>query len=286
LFFKEAFFLYEHKEQILADSRMFLTPLPFENNLAYTGTSGLRNATLGVYLEWWEECERAVIKKDGKVQALTYFIAGSPLSGSNHCAAVDRKGKRRTIQFESPFSELWSSFMRINQRYTEAKQLYQSYTLQQVLDILHQEDNGQTDFAPIIDILFMKHEIDVLNRQIASLQEQCDRWQSKYTALLGHYNEEKIRQLYAEYETLAANVDKEIDSLKEQKRNLKASLRKGSLDNISYQRQLTPLNKRIQDLMIRIGLFKINKVRETFPDNEDITFSMIETFVHNKRKEK
>ena len=60
LFFWEAFFLYEHKEQILADSRMSLTPLPFENNLAYTGTSGLRNATLGVYLEWWDECERAV----------------------------------------------------------------------------------------------------------------------------------------------------------------------------------------------------------------------------------
>jgi hypothetical protein len=133
LFFKEAFFLYEHKEQILADSRMFLTPLPFENNLAYTGTSGLRNATLGVYLEWWEECERAVIKKDGKVHALTYFIAGSPLSGSNHCAAVDKKGRRRTIQFKSPFSELWSSFMRINQRYTEAKQIYQAYTLEETL---------------------------------------------------------------------------------------------------------------------------------------------------------
>ena len=69
---------------------MFLTPLPFENNLAYTGSSGLRNATLGVYLEWWSECERAVIKKDGgEVQALTYFIAGSPLSGSNHCSAVE-----------------------------------------------------------------------------------------------------------------------------------------------------------------------------------------------------
>lgn len=23
------------------------------NNLAYTGTSGFRNATLGVYVEWW-----------------------------------------------------------------------------------------------------------------------------------------------------------------------------------------------------------------------------------------
>lgn len=52
LFYKEAFFLYEHRDRILSDSRMFLTPLPFQNNLAYSGTSGLGDATLGVYLEW------------------------------------------------------------------------------------------------------------------------------------------------------------------------------------------------------------------------------------------
>ena len=104
LFFKEAFFLYEHKEQILADSRMFLTPLPFKNDLAYTGTSGLKDATLGVYLEWWDECNRAIIKKDGVVQSLTYCIAGSPLSGVNHCSVVDRMGKCMRIQFSSPFT--------------------------------------------------------------------------------------------------------------------------------------------------------------------------------------
>lgn len=83
LFFKEAFFLYEHRDRILSDSRMFLTPLPFQNNLAYSGTSGLRHATLGVYLEWWASCERSLIKKDGDVHALTYYFAGSPLSGSH-----------------------------------------------------------------------------------------------------------------------------------------------------------------------------------------------------------
>lgn len=135
LFFQEAFFLYERREKILEDSRMFLTPIPFENNLAYSGTSGLRNATLGVYLEWWDECEHAVIKMDDQVQALTYFIAGSPLSGGNHCSAVDRKGETITIQF-SPFLPIWSSFMRINQRYDEAKRIYQGYTLEETISKL------------------------------------------------------------------------------------------------------------------------------------------------------
>lgn len=132
LFLQEAFYLYEHREQIMADSRMFLTLLPFKNGLAYTGTSGLNQATLGIYLEWWDDCEKAVIREKDKVEALTYFIAGSPLSGANHCSAVDRKGQSVTMQF-SPFSPIWSSFMRINQRYTEAKQRYQSYTLEETI---------------------------------------------------------------------------------------------------------------------------------------------------------
>ena len=48
-FYKEAFFLYDHRDRIMSDSRMFLTPIPFPNNLAYSGTSGLSDATLGVY---------------------------------------------------------------------------------------------------------------------------------------------------------------------------------------------------------------------------------------------
>lgn len=284
LFIDNAFYLLAHSERILSDSRMFLCPVAIQNGIAYTGTSGFRKPTLGVYIEWWLLAKNAMQTDKKGRRSLVYHLAGSPLSGMNKCSAVREDGQQEIVSLSS-FGAHWGPFMKLNQRYTEAKQLYQSYTLQQVLDQLHQEDNGQTDFTPFIDTLFMKHEIDVLNRQITSIQEECNKWRRKYTDLLTHYNGEKMRQLYADYEKLESNVGKEIDGLKEKKRNLKASLRKGSFDNISYQRQLSPLNKRIQDLMIRIGLFKINKVRETFPDNEDITFSMIETFVHNKRKE-
>lgn len=137
LFYGEAFFLYEHRDAVFADSRMFLTPLPFGNNLAYSGTSGLRDATLGVYLEWWDACERAVIRKDGEAYALTYLIAGSPLSGSNRCGAVTRTGERKTVVFDKPFSDIWGSFMTINGRYTEARQIYRAYSLEETLGRLH-----------------------------------------------------------------------------------------------------------------------------------------------------
>ena len=136
LFLREAFFLYENRDRILSDSRMFLTPTPFQNNLAYSGPSGLSAATLGVYIEWWEACEKARIMKDGELHALTYIFAGSPLTGTNGCSAVDRNGNTERISFPSPFSDIWKPFMMINTRYTEAKQIYQAYSLEETVSIL------------------------------------------------------------------------------------------------------------------------------------------------------
>ena len=136
IFYKEAFFLYGHRDRILSDSRMFLTPLPFQNNLAYSGTSGLSDATLGVYLEWWESCERSVIKKDGEIHALTYYLSGSPLTGINRCNAVTRDGITEKVSFSGSFAELWRPFMAINKRYTQAKRIYQAYSLEETLAIL------------------------------------------------------------------------------------------------------------------------------------------------------
>lgn len=133
LFFENAFLLYKHRNEIYEDSRLFFTPLPFENNLAYTGTSGLENPTLGIYLEWWDTCDRALIKEDGELVALTYYIAGSPLTGINGCAAVDENGRTRKLVFASPFSEIWHSFRSINQHYADAKHLYQTFSLKETV---------------------------------------------------------------------------------------------------------------------------------------------------------
>ena len=137
LFISNAFYLLAHKERILSDSRMFLCPVSIQNGIAYTGTSGFHNPTLGVYLEWWSLVKETMCTDRKGRRSLVYQIAGSPLSGSNRCGAVREDGKTETVSL-SPFIDYWPPFMRLNQRYTEAKQLYQAYTLQEVLDILHQ----------------------------------------------------------------------------------------------------------------------------------------------------
>ena len=79
-FTDHAFFFLDHRKQILNDSRMFLAPVPVQSAIAYTGTSGFKRPTLGVYIEWWMTCIPAIISHDGKDPWLVYHIAGSPLS--------------------------------------------------------------------------------------------------------------------------------------------------------------------------------------------------------------
>ena len=135
LFLQNAHRLISESDRIMADSRMFLAPVPIRNGLAYTGTSGLRTPTLGVYIEWWSNNKCAWTKgKDGTLQPI-YYIAGSPLSGSNKCAYIGPEGDGRTISVY-PFSPVWRSFMSVNTHYTEAKQLYEAYSLEEVIEIL------------------------------------------------------------------------------------------------------------------------------------------------------
>ena len=131
LFVQNAFLFYKNAARIMNDSRMFLAPVDMGNNLAYTGVCGLRNATLGVYLEWWLYSPVDITHDVEGEPALTVSFAGSPLSGMNSCSAVRPDGEWFNFSSRS-FSLLWSSFWKINCRYTEAKQMYDAYSLEEV----------------------------------------------------------------------------------------------------------------------------------------------------------
>ena len=79
---------YRQADRILSDSRMFLVPVPVNSALAYIGTSGFSHPTLGVYIEWWMRNTEVCRQVKDKLW-LTYHIAGSPLSGCNHCSCVN-----------------------------------------------------------------------------------------------------------------------------------------------------------------------------------------------------
>lgn len=135
LFLRNAHRLIAEADSIMADSRMFLAPLPIRNGLAYTGTSGFSHPTLGIYIEWWRNNECAWTEdKSGALQPI-YYISGSPLSGCNACEYISAEGKSESVSVRH-FSSVWRSFAKINTHYTEAKQLYEAYTLEEIIDKL------------------------------------------------------------------------------------------------------------------------------------------------------
>lgn len=137
LFINNAWFLLENAETILSDSRMFLTPVSVRSGLAYFGEGGFKNPTVGVYLEWWLNHKEASITPDG---SLIWYIAGSPLSGMHSCSSVSPDGKTHTETTLRPFSKVWRSFIDVNKRYTEVKQVCEAYSLEELLVRLRGDD--------------------------------------------------------------------------------------------------------------------------------------------------
>ncbi|MBR1550844.1 MAG: hypothetical protein IJ632_00820 [Muribaculaceae bacterium] len=282
LFIDNAFYLLAHRERILRDSRMFLAPVAIQSGLAYVGISGFRTPTVGVYLEWWANCSGAMQTDKKGRRSLVYHLAGSPLSGCNKCGIVREDGKTDVVQL-SPFIAHWKPFVGINTRYTEAKHIYQAYTLEDVLDILHHEDDGDMDYSTAIKELFMQHEIDRLNERVDRLNEESAKWHKMYNDTLMKYNEARVSKAYADVEALQTRVDAEIELIKAQKRDLKAALKSGGLDNVTYQKKLMPLNKQIRALEMEVSECKYD-IHNRFM-NEGISYGMIESYMRNKKKD-
>lgn len=133
LFAEHAWLFYNNAEKILNDSRMFLAPVYVQNHLAFVGTAGFENATLGTYIEWWLHHSESAIDANGH---LVWYIAGSPLSGRNSCSSATPQGQRVDSELRTPFIRVWRSFHEVNARYSHAKLHAESFSLQEVINLL------------------------------------------------------------------------------------------------------------------------------------------------------
>lgn len=244
-FYEHAFFFLAHAREILADSRMFLAPVPVQNGIAYTGTSGFRLPTLGVYLEWWANCPESMFVKDGH-KWLVWYIAGSPLSGSNKCGIVNEMGECKS-EGVYPFIKLWPSFMKVNSRYSEAKQQYAAFTLEEVYAILSKDGNEQHVDSQYIDNFFLRSLNKLFGLKLQQFEEENRRLHSELTEarILLHLDE--ARELYKEYVTACEQCAIKREELQEQKRVWRAKLKAGELDNVTYQHTIAPINKELRD---------------------------------------
>ena len=136
-------FLFRHRKTIMADPRMYLAPVAVGHNLAYSGTSGFRNPTLGVIMKWLEVSPYAKdIDENGEV-AFLGWMAGSPLSGCNKCTFVSKDGHQytKTIRRPHAFFHTWRGFVRINSRFAKIREESEvtPYLLEEVLVLLKED---------------------------------------------------------------------------------------------------------------------------------------------------
>ena len=194
----------------------------------YTGEESGRVAVGGDlsvdrYIEWWTNVSTSMYVDENGRRTLVYLLSGSPLTGANSCGIVHEDGETESACLN--FHSLWSPFIKVNRRYTQAKELYQAYTLEEVLDILHQEDDNCQTFEHSIDKVFMECEIKFLKQEIEKFQGDRDNWHRIYEDTLFRYNEDRIRQFYSDFLEMESQTNAEIDQTKQKIKELKADLR-------------------------------------------------------------
>ena len=132
MFVNSAWLLYNNSERILSDPRMAYAQIDLPNGLMYCGDKAFKGATVGVYLEWWQKCEQAVVTdEDGRCHLIVCF-GGSPLSGWNKCQMVAEDGTVSEIRVQG-FPTLWRPFSQICHHYTNSEKPDEPYCLEEVI---------------------------------------------------------------------------------------------------------------------------------------------------------
>lgn len=278
-FYSHAFFFFTHAEQIFSDSRMFLAPVPVQSGLAYSGTSGFQRPTLGIYLEWWLNNPCSIFD-DGHDKHLVWLIAGSPLSGSNKCGIVDQKG-RSTVRAIYPFKEVWTSFVRVNNRYAEFKGKYAAFTLEEVYQLLGGEESEKDVTEPqrhFLDCFFLRSKIYILENRLQQMTGQRDSYREKMIEAQIKADFDFYKNLYDTYAAKEKEYFDKAEEVRKQRIELRRQFKAGEIDQKTFQKALRPLVKFLRD-----GLWDAARAVDNalFDRKVEFRYSELYQYFHN-----
>lgn len=269
LFTDHAFLILANRERILGDSRMLLAPVPVNNGLAYSGA--FSTATLGVYVEWWQCCPNSVLWGENDEMSLVWHLSGSPLSGANICSRVYGDGRTENVKVPC-FIKLWPMFADILADYHEAKQLYQAYSLYEVIEILKRETTAE-DYAKNMAAFRMDSKIALLRDEISDwkkrcghAEKECKDYQKKWHEALIHSRLDQVKDWYNIYMEKKETAGVRIEELKKDNHKLKARLRKGELTNKEYQPLLTKNKTEAEERKMDIHRLEREGLASVFPE--------------------
>lgn len=103
--------------------------------MTFADLSVFKRPTLGVYLQWWSIYGGTWTNEQGQ-KGLICKMAGSGLTGANCCTIVYKDGSVEKKVCINNFKDRLKTFIRINRAYTNAKERYEYYSLNKVINIL------------------------------------------------------------------------------------------------------------------------------------------------------
>ena len=203
-----------------------------------------------------------------------------------HLSVLDYKKQERekeVVQLEGQILEKKEEFQILSDRVENYdKGIENLKTLEQVLDILHAEDSEDWNYSVEIKERFMKSEINQLKKSIEQITAESDKWHSMYADTWLKHNDEEISGAFSEFQSFKEHTEREIDLINKQKRKLKVELKSGHIKNTTYQRTLTPLNKQIDALELKVR----TRQHELFDQflSAGISYCMIESYMNKKNE--
>ena len=240
LFTENIWLFLEHAEEILSDSRMFFAPVNIQNGLAYSGTSGFRNPTLGIYIEWWLNFAKESHDNGNPI----WFISGSPLSGCNACSCADPSGKHIRMSREKSFWNVWTTFKDVNTRYTEAKQLYDAYSLEDVILKLRGKEYSHRIIAIRYEAeaIVESWKMDRLRKHNSALSRKLEKTIMDNKRLQLRQHREEIKTFYNRYSAKEEQCNAALAIYNDAHKRLKAQMHAGTLEG-DYKKLLAEAAK-------------------------------------------
>lgn len=284
LFYENITLFLANADRILSDSRLFLAPVPVQNGLAYTGTSGFHRPTLGVYIEWWLYYKEDSIDRKGRP---IWYISGSPLSGRNVCASVDRKGKTHRAELNGRFSSVWGTFTDVNARYDKAKSRFLAYSLEEVIALLKEETDEAQLFKTHLRLEYMKFrkEVDYLKTRLRSAQEQTVKYQDRLRRMLFEHKREEATAYYEKWLNLRTVAKMRYEHFLERRLELRKQLRAGEITNKEYQQTLQPVRKAKEDADFAVRDYSRTGLSEVFRDDAGLfSDDILDKIIKNDRQ--
>ena len=172
--------------------------------------------------------------------------------------------------------------MEVNTRYTEVKGRYMTYDLREVIDILKGNADSQQFFKLHLRLEKVRYDnyIANLKNSLKQARELSDEYKDKIQSLLFQQHREESTEYYRKCVNLQTIARLAREYFYEQRIELRKKLRSGNLDNVTYQKTLTPLRKKAMEAENQCYEYEREGLNKVFGDDASyFDFKVIEKLI-------